>query len=157
MYCFEVVAVVFLLPCSSTSHHYNNMIPRFLSVLSVLLLLYCCCSSFASGEPQLRHDGINLEDAFRGRVFPEGNQEMLKLPKQWRDGGRCPPDARVALTLALRQNNAEKLEMLFWAVSDPSSPLYGQYLSDDQLHRLIAPSSETLANVTQWLIQHGTQ
>eukprot|EP01098_Paradermamoeba_levis_P014139 TRINITY_DN6651_c0_g1_i2.p1 TRINITY_DN6651_c0_g1~~TRINITY_DN6651_c0_g1_i2.p1 ORF type:complete len:124 (+),score=36.39 TRINITY_DN6651_c0_g1_i2:179-550(+) len=50
--------------------------------------------------------------------------------------------------------NKYKLEELFWAVSDPKSPQYGQYLSLDELTTLIAPEQQSLDQIESWLADH---
>ncbi|KAL6049457.1 Peptidase S53 domain-containing protein [Balamuthia mandrillaris] len=55
------------------------------------------------------------------------------------------------LLVALKQRNLDKLEHLFWEVSDPDSPSYAQFLTRDQLRELTAPSPANVLSVQSWL------
>lgn len=46
---------------------------------------------------------------------------------------------QVSLRVELQQRNLEELERRFWAVSDPRSAQYGNFMSVTQLRGLIAP------------------
>ncbi|HVM57622.1 MAG TPA: protease pro-enzyme activation domain-containing protein, partial [Gaiellaceae bacterium] len=59
--------------------------------------------------------------------------------------------ARVWLT----PRNADQLDALAQAVSDPSSAQYGQFISADQYDAQFAPTSTQVGQVTQWLTQSG--
>lgn len=53
------------------------------------------------------------------------------------------------------QQNTQILEKIFWEVSTPGSPKYGQFLTADEVSRLVAPTTESLQTVTAWLTQYG--
>ncbi len=59
--------------------------------------------------------------------------------------------ARVWLT----PRNADQLDALAQAVSDPSSAQYGQFISADQYAAQFAPTADQVGQVTQWLQQSG--
>jgi subtilase family serine protease len=59
--------------------------------------------------------------------------------------------ARVWLT----PRNADQLDALAQAVSDPSSAQYGQFITADQYDAQFAPTSAQVGQVTQWLTQSG--
>ena len=95
--------------------------------------------------------------AASSRVFPEG-PEPLQVAKGWalRRSERFDKSAEQReFIVAIKQQNLEQLEALFWAVSDPSSPQYGQHVTIDQLTELIAPTNEAVASVTSFLSEHG--
>ena len=59
--------------------------------------------------------------------------------------------ARVWLT----PKNADQLDALAQAVSDPASAQYGQFISADQYAAQFAPTADQIGPVTQWLEQSG--
>jgi tripeptidyl-peptidase-1 len=64
-------------------------------------------------------------------------------------------DSSVSLELifALKQTNLDKLEKLFWAVSNPDSPSYGKFLTMEQVQALVRPTEETVSAVLEWLAE----
>lgn len=44
----------------------------------------------------------------------------------------------------------------FWAVSEPTSPSYGRFLTPAQVAALVAPSPASQQTILQWLEAHGT-
>ncbi|KAF6334558.1 tripeptidyl peptidase 1 [Rhinolophus ferrumequinum] len=87
---------------------------------------------------------------------PEPDQQ-LTLPPGWLSLGRVDPEEELSLTFALRQQNLEKLSELVQAVSDPSSPRYGKYLTLEDVAELVQPSSLTLHTVQKWLLAAGAR
>ena len=61
------------------------------------------------------------------------------------------PSASIRLTIALRQENLEKLTSTLHDISDPDSINYGQFLTNQEVNDLVAPSVETISKVTTWL------
>lgn len=51
------------------------------------------------------------------------------FPKQWKLVGFASADDEVEFTIGLRQRNLDKLEQIFWAVSDPTSSDYQNFLT----------------------------
>lgn len=73
----------------------------------------------------------------------------------WEILGPAPnPQLTFPITFALKQANKEQLEQIFWSVSDPRSNEYGNYLSLDQVAKLVSPTKETKRIVVNWLVQH---
>jgi tripeptidyl-peptidase I len=94
------------------------------------------------------------------RVFPEGADSSLRIGKGWAliRSERFDKNAEQRdFIVAIKQQNRELLEETFWAVSDPASPRYGQYLTIDQLTEMIAPSDKAVSTVVSWLEKHGCQ
>jgi len=82
-------------------------------------------------------------------------KERHAVPKGWTPVSR--PDAHHSITLqiGLKQQNQDKLEQHVMEVSDPSHARYGQYLSADEVHDLIAPADDTVGLVQAWLHDHN--
>eukprot|EP01132_Coremiostelium_polycephalum_P001486 gene1486-1874_t len=51
--------------------------------------------------------------------------------------------------------NLDKLEELFWEISNPKSSSYRQFLSKDEVDMLVASPVEAIKDVTEWLIESG--
>lgn len=64
-------------------------------------------------------------------------------------------DAKVSMTLALRRRNMDKLDKIFWEVSDPNHENYGNHLKHDEMRDLISPGPAALTTVTNWLEANG--
>ncbi|KAJ8341691.1 hypothetical protein SKAU_G00339820 [Synaphobranchus kaupii] len=79
------------------------------------------------------------------------------VPEEWIDAGRVAPSDRVELTLALRQQNVDRLRELLELVSDPHSPQYGKFLSLEEVASLVRPSQLTNKVVRSWLQNHGVK
>eukprot|EP00761_Pharyngomonas_kirbyi_P011124 gb/GECH01011148.1/.p1 GENE.gb/GECH01011148.1/~~gb/GECH01011148.1/.p1 ORF type:complete len:557 (+),score=103.76 gb/GECH01011148.1/:1-1671(+) len=62
---------------------------------------------------------------------------------------------RLTFSLALKQQNTDRLEEIFNAVSDPTSSEYGNHLTVDEITELVAPKQSTIDTVLQWLSSEG--
>lgn len=76
-------------------------------------------------------------------------------PSDWIRTVQAPREAMVPLTFALRQNNLAELEEKLLQISDPDSKDYQAYLSDEQIRKIISPSSEAKERVEEFLERHG--
>ncbi|KAF2071802.1 hypothetical protein CYY_006886 [Polysphondylium violaceum] len=61
----------------------------------------------------------------------------------------------VHFKILLHQQNLDKLEALFWEVSNPKSSLYKNFLNKQQVDSLVAPSQDAVMEVAHWLIKHN--
>ena len=77
------------------------------------------------------------------------------VPFGWRKLDAAQPDTAITFTVALRQRNLDRLETLFWDVSNPDHPSYGRHLSLGQLGELISPPEEAFQRVQTWLSSAG--
>jgi tripeptidyl-peptidase-1 len=102
-----------------------------LSVALSLLLSLACASS-----------PVTLES------FPSA-------PSGWVSVGRAAPETNLRLLIAVRQTNLDLLESTLLRVSNPKSADYGQWLSNEAIHSMIAPRAADVAGVMAWLQQHG--
>jgi tripeptidyl-peptidase I len=67
------------------------------------------------------------------------------------------PETTVRLQIGLRQQNIDQLEAKLKAVSEPSSPDYGKYMSVAEVNELFKPAEGAAAAVTEWLSKNGVQ
>merc|ERR1719246_284819 len=63
----------------------------------------------------------------------------------------------LEMTFAVKQQNVDKLEEQLLAVSSPSSMRYGQHLTNEEVHQLVAPRSEDIDAVLSFLASHGAE
>lgn len=77
------------------------------------------------------------------------------FPAEYNQLGLADASSPVTFYLALKQQNMDKLEKLFWQVSDPDSKMYGQYMTVDQLRAFVAANPEITKKVMQWLLSNG--
>lgn len=113
-------------------------------LLGVVVLICTVCSSSALGE----------------RVFVEspGATVASKLhPKEWVLTTRASTQTQIKLTFALKQQNLDKLDSIFWEVSNPQSPAYSQYLSRDEVDALVAPDPSDVRRLETWLVENGVE
>ncbi|KAJ6554608.1 family S53 protease [Mycena capillaripes] len=82
-------------------------------------------------------------------------ESLAQIPAGFVKTGTPPATQDLPLRLALKQNNIPGLEATLSQVSDPSSALYGQYLSADEVAEFVKPTEETFAAVSQWLSTNG--
>jgi tripeptidyl-peptidase-1 len=73
----------------------------------------------------------------------------------WSVSGPAPATAGLDLQFFVKQTNTDQLETTLMAVSDPDSPTYGQHLSNEQAHALVAPTPASIAAVMAFLRDHG--
>lgn len=82
--------------------------------------------------------------------------EAPQMPEGWQSTDDVvPSDHPVTVQLSLKKRNLDELYRVAYAVSDPSGPSYGQFLSTGDLDALTAPSAADLAQVEAWLATAG--
>ncbi|KAI0738976.1 Pro-kumamolisin, activation domain-containing protein [Daedaleopsis nitida] len=65
------------------------------------------------------------------------------------------PDELIRLTFAIPQANVSGLHAALLDVSDPASPNYGRHLSKQEVEQHVAPRSESVRALNEWLNSHG--
>lgn len=76
-------------------------------------------------------------------------------PLGWEHRHRAQGSDLIELTVAIKQQNVDKLEQLLLEVSHPSNPKYGQYSTLQEVNALLAPTQEHVKSVTDWLSSLG--
>jgi len=84
-------------------------------------------------------------------------EQKAKIPPGWNQIEEIQKSRTIELTFALKQRNLNILEDIFWSVSDPKSSSYGEYLSFDQVTKLVAPTSQDIQTVISWLVENGVR
>ncbi|KZT42984.1 subtilisin-like protein [Sistotremastrum suecicum HHB10207 ss-3] len=82
-------------------------------------------------------------------------KEQVYHPHGWTIDGAAPPDHILKLQIYLPQPNFHELEQALYQVSDPDHENYGLHLSKEDVESLVAPSSDSLSLVDEWLVSHG--
>ena len=83
------------------------------------------------------------------------HEKRAAEPLDWVRSRRLEPTAVLPMRLGLTQNNMDKLEDMLMSVSHPLSPSYGKHFSPQDIVDTFAPSDETVARVTEWLVESG--
>ncbi|KAI0763097.1 peptidase S8/S53 domain-containing protein [Trametes elegans] len=65
------------------------------------------------------------------------------------------PPSVLRLYFGINEQDTLGLSSLLTAISDPTSPKYGQHLTKSALAQLVAPSPDRVRAVTDWLQQNG--
>jgi len=73
----------------------------------------------------------------------------------WVQGSRTGQDEILELTFAVKQQGKRELHDALMSVSLPSSPEYGQHLSNDEVHRITAPDASHIEAVMSFIRAHG--
>ena len=93
------------------------------------------------------------------RVQLESNPQVSQLTAatlaRWFVVRKASNTELTQIVIAIKQRSPERLEELFWSVSEPNSPLYGHFLQRGELAELVTPTQDSLYAVTSWLNRNG--
>ena len=78
------------------------------------------------------------------RDWVYARHDSSAIPRGWKLVAPAPDSAMVKLRIALPQNRFDELENHLYEVSDPSHSRYGEHLSIEEVHELVAPHPEHL-------------
>ncbi|KAG8712539.1 hypothetical protein FRC11_014906, partial [Ceratobasidium sp. 423] len=82
---------------------------------------------------------------------------LREVPSGWTAVARAPAEHNIDLRIGLKQARMTELLAILGEVSDPANARYGKHLSKDDVDKLVAPRSESVESVEQWLRSHGVQ
>lgn len=83
------------------------------------------------------------------------NKETMIFSRGWTRVSRADPATPITAHVFVKQTNTDELTRQLFAVSDPQSPQYGQHLTQQQVHDLVAPTAESVRVVLAWLAANG--
>lgn len=83
-------------------------------------------------------------------------ETAVPIRSDWTARGPADPSSRLTLTIAVTQNNLDRLEEALHEVSTPGSPARGQYWGHDEVHELTSNPHGSSA-VLAWLEAAGVQ
>jgi len=72
-------------------------------------------------------------------------QAPVPVPSEWQLVARASADSEVSFVVALTQQNLAELDSRFWSISTPGMPLYGQFMTTDEVNALVGSSEEHMA------------
>jgi len=87
------------------------------------------------------------------RTFLEYNQR-LRQPPGWSLVSNDVMETTLRLTFVLKLRNPDHLEKTFWAVSDPDSPEYTNYITLEQIISLYSPDLEDVKTLENWIFSN---
>jgi len=88
-------------------------------------------------------------------VFVE-NGSPLTLPEGWTESDTpVNPETILKLTIALEVRNADKIEKLFWSISDPDSPNYTKYVDLNYFIENHSTNPEIIDKMTRFIKEYG--
>ncbi|TFK32816.1 family S53 protease-like protein [Crucibulum laeve] len=90
--------------------------------------------------------------AFRNLLVHE---QRDSIPDGFVKTAAAPADRVLNLRIALAQTDMAGLEKALFDVSTPGNALYGQHLSKEEVESFVAPSSESVSLVNEWLSSNG--
>lgn len=73
------------------------------------------------------------------------------VPPTWQQVERASMHQRVHFSIAVKQNNLDQLEKQFWAVSEPTSPEWQNFLTRDEIGAMVASKPADMMVVRKWL------
>lgn len=76
------------------------------------------------------------------------------VPQGWSKASAALPTDKLALKIGLKQQHAAALEQAVLAVSSPGHPSYGKHLTREELRSYVAPTEQSVADVTAWLAKY---
>jgi len=77
------------------------------------------------------------------------------VPPGWTLLGKAEPQDMMTVTFALKQANLDKLEEMYWSVSDPDSEEYGNFMTIQEISELVSPSREDILAVRKFILSAG--
>jgi len=77
------------------------------------------------------------------------------VPAGWTKSVAAKSSAKVHFHVALTQQNTDKLDKIFWEVSDPNHENYQNFLTTEEIQALVAPSASDRQAVLTWLEASG--
>ena len=75
-------------------------------------------------------------------------------PNGWTRVNRASPETAVSFVLYLKQVGLQDLDQAFHAISQPSSPRYGSFLSAAEVDEMVHAAPEAFAATDAWLAAH---
>lgn len=81
-------------------------------------------------------------------------KERHVVPRAWTEAGPADKSQVMHLQIGLKQRNEGVIERHLLEVSNPHHERYGQHLSAQEVHDLVAPADETVDAVRDWLLEH---
>lgn len=85
------------------------------------------------------------------------DRTMSSVPEGWSKNEEAGPEEMLNFRIYLKQENLDVLERKFWETSDPSHAEYQKFMSIQEITDIVAPSSEAVSTVYDWMKAHKVQ
>ena len=69
---------------------------------------------------------------------------------EWCLEADVPDFVELDVLFAVKQRNLEALDDVFWAVSTPGSPKYGEFMTHEELNELVKKWKEDVIHAEKW-------
>jgi len=89
------------------------------------------------------------------RVFVEFQKPLHPPAGWWAENRMVRKDTEITLVWALKQQNLDQLEAIFWDVSNPRSKNYGKHLTLFEIADLVAPEKEDIVHVMDFISSYS--
>jgi len=83
------------------------------------------------------------------------HEKRAAEPVDWEVTRRLEANKVLPMRFGLSQQNVHRVEELLMEVAHPESPRFGKHYTPEEVVDLFAPSAETIATVTDWLVGAG--
>lgn len=77
--------------------------------------------------------------------------ELKQQPSMWKSEGAADKGVMITAQIGLKQSNIPGLQAKLLDVSNPESPNYGKWLSQEQIAAFTAPAAGNVEAVKAWL------
>lgn len=102
------------------------------------------------------HRGLLLAAAlFSDASALKAVESPVQRSSGWKQGSRTNQEQTIELIFAVKQQGKQELHDALMRVSTPSSPEYGQHLSNDEVHQMTAPDPAHVEAVKSLIRSHG--
>lgn len=75
-------------------------------------------------------------------------------PPTWHAVARADVRHKVEFSVAVKQQNLEELESIFWQIADPAHENWRKFMTIEEINEKIAPKAEHMEAVKSWLKQN---
>jgi len=94
---------------------------------------------------------LSLASADSGLQTRKVIYNRIVTPPSWHLVSRASSYQKMSVLVAVKQQNLAELEKKFWAVSDPKSPEWQNFMSAEEIGTLVASSKTDITTVMDWV------
>jgi tripeptidyl-peptidase-1 len=76
-------------------------------------------------------------------------------PEPWDDNGPAQPDEILPFRIGFKSQNFQQFEQLFFEISNPDHPSYGNFMTAETLDAILDPTQQSVDLVHSWLKVFG--
>eukprot|EP01127_Copromyxa_protea_P016095 TRINITY_DN4726_c0_g1_i2.p1 TRINITY_DN4726_c0_g1~~TRINITY_DN4726_c0_g1_i2.p1 ORF type:complete len:563 (-),score=125.11 TRINITY_DN4726_c0_g1_i2:77-1765(-) len=100
---------------------------------------------------------LSVTDAQKPPLFKYGERSIA--PEGWArlNEVEVDPHHELSFIIALKQQNLDTLDAIYWDRVNPDSPNYRNWLTSDEINAIVSPSTEDHDAVWNWLKNNGVR